>query len=56
MGGKLKKIYLLITLLFFIFGCDGIKKDETKEKNSKFLISKELKEFTIFAIHLEYIT
>ena len=52
MGGKLKKIYLLITLLFFIFGCDGIKKDETKEKNSKFLISKEMKEFTIFAIHL----
>lgn len=53
-GGKVKKIYLIIPLLFLILGCDEIKKEEKikVDEKSKFLISKELKEFTIFAIHL----
>ena len=51
----MKKKYLIITLLFLILGCDEIKKEEKVkvDEKSKFLISeKELKEFTIFAIHL----
>ena len=50
----MKKVYLIITLLFLILGCEKINKEEKikVDEKSKYLISKELKEFTIFAIHL----
>ena len=54
LGGRLKRksLYIMVTFLFLILGCTkGKNENEIKNKN-KFILSKEPKEFTIFAIHI----
>lgn len=54
LGGSLKRksLYIMVIFLFLILGCTkGKNENEIKNKN-KFILSKEPKEFTIFAIHI----